>query len=251
MNLFISIGNSQTQILCPTPAGNQTASFPTASDLYERLAKPALDASRFVSQVVIVSVVPARNHIWVDLCRKIGLPRPAFLSAEAAIRAGLRIKYHPRKNLGADRIAAALGAMQLAPGRDRIVVDAGTAVTVDAVSKDNVFQGGFIFPGLDLSAKALSAGTALLPLVKPKAGAGRIGRSTATSIELGIANMVRGGVLECIRQLEKQLRLKKPTVLMTGGAIRQLFKPSDNRSYIFEADLVFRGLQYWVKTYNV
>ncbi len=77
--------------------------------------------------------------------------------------AGLRNGYRDPTQLGCDRFAAAIGARALAPDQAVVVVNCGTATTIDAISADGVFIGGMIVPGLSLMAGALARSTAQLP----------------------------------------------------------------------------------------
>lgn len=94
-----------------------------------------------------------------------------------------------RSTLGTDRIAAAVGAVELY-GADRriVVVDAGTAITIDFVDC-GVFKGGNISPGLDMRMEALAEKTATLPLCTPKALEGKapqLGHTTEEAIVFGV-----------------------------------------------------------------
>ena len=79
--------------------------------------------------------------------------------------AGIHNAYRNPAQLGCDRFAAAIGAHALAPGLAIIVATCGTATTIDAVTKDGVFLGGMILPGLGLMADSLACNTAQLPQV--------------------------------------------------------------------------------------
>jgi type III pantothenate kinase len=89
--------------------------------------------------------------------------------ASAPARAGLVNGYRQPAQLGCDRFAAAIGARALGPGRAVVVANCGTATTVDAVTKDGVFVGGMILPGLALMAGSLARNTAQLPQIAPGA----------------------------------------------------------------------------------
>jgi type III pantothenate kinase len=80
-------------------------------------------------------------------------------------RAGILNGYANPAQLGCDRFAAAIGARALAPGRDLVIANCGTATTVDAVAADGTFIGGMILPGLRLMSGALARNTAQLPQI--------------------------------------------------------------------------------------
>ena len=106
------------------------------------------------------------------------------LVVEPGVRTGLPILYDNPKEVGADRIADAVGAFDLYGG-PTIVVDFGTATTFEAISAKGEYLGGAIFPGIDISLDALFARAAALrrvELVEPRSV---IGRSTVESIQSG------------------------------------------------------------------
>ena len=108
----------------------------------------------------------ARLIEWLEReCRTpAGTPPAArvLTAADLPIAVGLE---HPER-VGLDRLAAAAAVNRLrSPDRGAIIVDTGSAVTVDLVSADGIFCGGAILPGIDMSARALHEFTDLLPLV--------------------------------------------------------------------------------------
>jgi type III pantothenate kinase len=129
---------------------------------------------------------------------------------------------HPDR-VGVDRLAAAVGANALrSPGRPAVVVDSGTAITVDLVSSAGEFLGGAILPGVGMSARALAQETDALPLVDP---AWRIdppealGRSTIAAIRSGLFWGALGAIRELATQMARGLPPSEPPpqVFLTGG----------------------------------
>lgn len=98
------------------------------------------------------------------------------------------ISYETPGTLGADRLAAAVGANSLYPGRDMIVIDAGTCVTYDLIDREGVFQGGAIAPGLRLRFRAMHEFTRRLPLIEDMDSRHLIGKSTVKSMQSGAVN---------------------------------------------------------------
>ena len=78
------------------------------------------------------------------------------------MRTGLKIQYRNPAEVGSDRIADAIAAVDLFPGQDLIVVDFGTATTIEAIRKDGTYMGGMILPGIRLAMEALESKTAKL-----------------------------------------------------------------------------------------
>ncbi|MBC7397834.1 MAG: type III pantothenate kinase, partial [Bdellovibrionales bacterium] len=160
---------------------------------------------------------------------------------QAGVKTGLKIKYRNPLEVGADRIANSIAAIQLYPGRDVVIVDLGTATTFCAVTRDKDYLGGAIIPGLRISMEALESRTAKLPsveIVRPEVACGR---STIESIQSGLYYSHLGAMRELIGRYQKELfNDERPFVIGTGGFSR-LFQGMD----IFDAeipDLVLYGL---------
>lgn len=105
----------------------------------------------------------------------------------------IRVEYGSRATLGNDRVAAACGACSLFPGEGLLVVDAGTAMTIDRILPGGVFCGGDIAPGMQLRFRSLHEATSQLPLVSPDGPLPDFGNDTATAIRCGV---VRGMAAE-------------------------------------------------------
>jgi type III pantothenate kinase len=125
------------------------------------------------------------------------------------------------ERVGIDRLLAALAANRLRrPERAAVVVDAGTAITVDLVDENGAFCGGAILPGIAMSARALEAETDALPRVEldhlarpPEA----LGKSTVPAIESGLYWGAVGAIRELIHRLAES-HGSPPDVFLTGGA---------------------------------
>lgn len=133
------------------------------------------------------------------------------------------------ERVGRDRLFAALGAVRLTR-RSSLVVDAGTALTVDAVAADGTeppgFLGGSIAPGPELLAAALAGGTANLPLVVPRPGVPALGRVTEEALESGITVGFRGAAAELAREVAREAGLRGAPVVVTGGWRALLLEPT-------------------------
>jgi type III pantothenate kinase len=123
-----------------------------------------------------------------------------------------------KNEVGADRIANLYGALHHFPVNDCVVVDAGTAVTFDYVTKDGKYLGGAIYPGMDVCAKGLHEYTSALPYVKVEKPESVLGKTTKAHIQVGIYY----GLLGAIERVVAELRLTSPSpssvaVIATGG----------------------------------
>jgi type III pantothenate kinase len=145
----------------------------------------------------------------------------------AACDLPLRVELARPDRVGVDRLLDAVAANRLrAPGRPAIVVDAGTAITVDLVSAEGVFRGGAILPGIGMSARALHEFTDRLPLVETSELADRptaVGTSTEQAIASGLFWGAVGAIRELIRQMtaspspDNVAAACEPDVFLTGG----------------------------------
>lgn len=107
----------------------------------------------------------------------------------------LRVLVESPDRVGIDRLLNAVAANRLREGRPAVIVDAGSAVTVDLVDETGAFRGGAIFPGLRLMARALHDHTALLPVVEVRQRpASVLGTSTVTAIESGVYYAVSAAI---------------------------------------------------------
>lgn len=129
----------------------------------------------------------------------------------------------PRPDMvGIDRLVDAVAVNRLRPaGSPAVIVDVGTAITVDLVSADGAFLGGAILPGIAMSARALHEFTDLLPLVHTSelsVPPSALGVATAPAIESGLFWGTVGAIRELVRQLERETSHERTAVFLTGGA---------------------------------
>jgi type III pantothenate kinase len=170
-----------------------------------------------VSGVAVASGVPRMTAALRLMTRRyFGLEA---LVIEPGVRTGMPILYDNPKEVGADRIANAVAAYDLYGGPS-IVVDFGTANTIEAISEKGEYLGGAIFPGIEISMDALFARAAALrrvELVPPK---NVIGKSTMESIQSGAIYGFTGQVDALVQRFEAELG--ECTVVATGGQAEQL-----------------------------
>jgi type III pantothenate kinase len=164
--------------------------------------------------VALVSVVPAITAIVREAARVVGARLLIADGASIPIRADVA---HPRR-VGADRLLAAWGA-KIHHGAPVIVVDLGTATTIDAVDASGTFVGGAILPGLELALASLARGTAQLPAVTLGQPSVAIGRDTVAAILSGVVLGHLGAVRELVTRMAQELVPggARPTVVVTGG----------------------------------
>jgi type III pantothenate kinase len=143
--------------------------------------------------------------------------------------------YDTPETLGCDRLAAAVGASALFPGTDCMVVDCGTAITIDFISAGGEFLGGNITPGMQARFLALHTSTGRLPLGQ----VADLRQETGTTTSSGIA----AGVLLGIRyEIERYIEQRNPsTVILTGGDAH-FFAKHIKSSIFVVSNLVLIGL---------
>lgn len=141
--------------------------------------------------------------------------------------------------LGRDRLAAAVGAATLYPRRNALIVDFGTAVTLDFVSADGVFRGGCISPGMAMRFRALHEYTAALPLCDATDSAELLGRTTDEAVRLGVMNSLAFEIEGYIARMQGEI--EDLCVIFTGGDTNFFAKRIKNTIFA-NCNLVFWGL---------
>ena len=248
MILALDVGN--TQIFCGVFEGDElkvqfrrTSTTRSSSDELGVFLRAALRENDVdpasIDVVAACSVVPDLNYSIRACCQKYFNVEPVML--RPGIKTGLKIRYKDPKEVGADRIADAMGAIKLYPDRNLIIVDFGTATTVCAVTKDREFLGGNIVPGIRLAMDALESRTAQLPSVEIKPTRSAIGRTTIESIQSGLYWSNVGMVRELVSRITQEVFADEAPLIIGTGGFAHLF----NREDLFDAvvpDLILEGL---------
>ena len=225
MLLCIDVGNSQ--IFGGVYAGEElratfrrTSNVRASSDEFGTFFRAVLRENGVepndVDTAAICSVVPDVVHSLRNCFRKYFRLDPFLLQPGA--KTGLKIRYRNPLEVGADKIANAIGAVAEFPARNLLIVDFGTATTICAVTAAKEYLGGVITPGIHTSMAALESNTARLPMVEIVRPAEVLGRSTIESIQSGLYH----GTLATVRSLlasitQEHFAGNKPVVLGTGG----------------------------------
>lgn len=154
----------------------------------------------------------------------------------------IKNSYKTPETLGKDRLAAAIGAHDMYPGENLLIIDAGTSITYDMVNLEGEYLGGSISPGIKMRFDALHTFTGKLPLIKPvwDKDIEMIGNTTEDAILSGVQFAVlreMEGMIEAYKQ--KFMRLK---ILLTGGD--HIYFDKYLKNNIFAApNLVLTGLK--------
>lgn len=163
---------------------------------------------------VLSSVVPEKGDVMADFCERQGA---RVLRVSAKLQLGVGVEYPKPKTIGADRLANAAAAF-VQFGAPVVVVDFGTALTFDIVSKSGNYVGGVIAPGLEAMTDYLHQRTALLPRISLLEPPSAIGKSTKHAMLAGAIYGYRGLVRQILKEIGHELRNStKLSIVATGG----------------------------------
>ncbi len=191
-----------------------------------------------IDAISLCSVVPPLTAVFDQVCETYFGVKP--LTVSAGVRTGLRIQYDNPRDVGSDRIVDAVAAIELY-GPPVIIVDFGTATVFDAVSRDGVYQGGAITPGVVVAADALFLNTSQLRRVELVAPKSAIGQNTSAALQSGLVFGYAGLVDGLVARFKQELG-QDAQVIGTGGLAGIISRETD----IFDAinpDLTLVGLR--------
>jgi type III pantothenate kinase len=239
MNLTIDIGNTATKVVV----------FDDTIPVYRNVSK----------QLTTVFVNRLRKNFPIENCMLSAVvvpPKslvsnlktfPNFQQFSSATSIPVKNLYQTPKTLGNDRLANAIAGSFLFPGKNVLIIDAGTCIKYDFVNSKKEYLGGSISPGMEMRFKALHHYTGKLPLVKPENVKEFTGRSTVTAIQtgvmIGIAEEIKG-FIQLYRKKNKSFK-----IILTGGDA-SCFAGELNLSIFAAADLVNIGLNEIIRFNN-
>lgn len=169
--------------------------------------------------IVAISVARHHNEAFTRLCEQRWERAPRWRES-AREGFGVESLYEPPESLGADRFAALVGARARYPGQSVCVADCGTAITVDALDAEGVFQGGVILPGLSAAAGALQGIAAGLAAPGEHRIYAAYGRNTRDAIGAGLVIGAAGAVERIFRDQGAVLGPGALLVVTGGDAAR-------------------------------
>jgi type III pantothenate kinase len=223
VNAVVDIGNTAIKVAAVTSGELQ------GDVLYYSLGSSAslLSQGALFSATTLVIGCSGRASMATDLAAQI------FARGGEAIIIGrdaslpFKSDYAPGQ-AGVDRLANVAAAIEATAGGPAIVIDAGSAVTVEMISTGRRFAGGVIMPGFRLQSQALNEGTAALPMVEPSreglpgGSATAIGldlpaTSTETAIKAGVHLACLGGIEKAVREYLRHDAMEQAPIIVTGG----------------------------------
>ncbi len=196
-----------------------------------------------VKDLCVASVVPSVNDVFTYFARKYLDKEPIFVTAKGANWIDWNVR--TPQEMGADRVANVIAAKREFE-KDVIVVDFGTAVTLDILSEK--YEGGSILIGPKTSLKALFSNAAKLPTVPEKLPKSAIGKDTPSNIQsgtlLGTAFAIDGLISAYERELSKKFK-----VVSTGGE-GKMFIGISKRIEKYDPDLTLKGISFYYEEWK-
>ena len=190
-----------------------------------------------ICDCIISSVVPpVLNGVRTGLQKILNL-RPMVVGP--GLKTGLSIKTDDPARVGSDRIVAAVGALRDYPA-PLILIDMGTATTLEVVGRNNTYLGGCIIPGVRTALNGLVESCAQLPSISLEPPEKTIGTNTVGCLRSGVLCGAAAMLDGMVERLEQELG-EKATVLATGG-IAPLVVPLCRRQIRLEDDMILKGL---------
>ncbi|MDR7870931.1 MAG: type III pantothenate kinase [Tissierellaceae bacterium] len=209
--------------------------------LFEQIFRFHVLEADDIESIIISSVVPPLMHTLSAMCIKYFNIDPIVVGP--GVRTGMDIKYDNPKEVGADRIVNGVAGYEKFGG-PLIIVDFGTAITFDAISKNGDYLGGVITPGIGISSEALFLRTSKLPKVEIAKPDRIIGKNTVNSIQSGLVYGYVGLVDYIIENMMNEMTTNGETVkvIATGGFATLI---GDESKYISAVDklLTLDGLR--------
>jgi type III pantothenate kinase len=191
-----------------------------------------------VTGIAISSVVPPLNPTLASMAQRYFGHQPLFITDE--VDTGLVIRYDNPREVGADRVVNGVAAYHKYGG-PCVVVDLGTAITFDVVSREAEYLGGIICPGIGISIDALFSRTAKLPKVDFREPAKLVGTNTVGSIQAGLYYGTIGMIDGLLERLVAEMGAETKLVA-TGGQAPLIVQGSRFLKRVDE-DLTLEGLQ--------
>ena len=236
MLLTVDIGN--TKISFGIFTGNRLAKkFDIATDTYNGTRLKRLMPCVPIAGAIACSVVPGKSRAIKHDVAQITGKRVVCVGRDILVP--IKNKYRFPKQVGQDRLVTAYAASKLY-GCPALVVDAGTAITLDVISGKKAYLGGMIMPGLKMSLDALYKDTALLPYLQLSKPNSFIGTDTKSSILSGVVF----GSSVLLEGMVNKLKAKfgaSTIVVGTGGNIHFLSRYCKIFTHI-DPDLTLKGL---------
>lgn len=234
MKLVLDIGNTLGKLVVYDQEDEVFKTQFELGEMYATLIELFLNFPE-ITQAILCSVVSIEPQTQLFLKEK-----TILLKVNSQLKLPFENRYETPETLGADRIGLVAAAVFKYPGKNCLVVDAGSCVTYDFISSDGIYRGGAISPGLQMRFKAMHEHTNKLPFVTLKEEFIAIGANTQNSI---LAGAVNGLVFEIEGwQSSLERTYEDLTLILTGGDAQFLSKRLKNTIFAHSNFLV-QGLR--------
>ncbi len=233
MNLVIDIGNTRTKFSVFN-RGEVLITVPV-----DELTKQHIEVLKKEYEELDRVIISATKDYPEELKTALQQNFKQFLELNETTPLPVKNGYKTKKTLGKDRIAAVVGAFDLYPETNVLVIDAGTAITYDIITEKHEYLGGNISPGIDMRFRALNEFTDKLPLVTQKECNKLYGTSTENAIRAGVQNGVAFEVDKAIDTFKEFYNNLK--VIITGGDA-EFFEKKLKNSFFVHFNLIAMGL---------
>lgn len=233
MNLVLDFGNTRAKV-AKVKQGEIVALEAFNYDQQESLAQ-FIDLNHRYDGIIVASVKGIETPLIKNIIDSIP-QKPLILSHNTPIP--ITNSYQTPETLGLDRLAAVVGANNIYPNQNVLVIDIGTAITYDLICCDE-YLGGNISPGINIRLKALNEFTAKLPLVAANFEVSQVGKDTIGAIQSGVYL----GIVAEIDGVITQFMTNYPNlrVILTGGDANNFAKKLKNAIFV-NFNIVIIGL---------
>ena len=209
MNLAVDIGNTLAKLTLIE--NGQVADYVRTGTPDTDFVKKYLAGNPGITAAIMVA--PGTEYDGIEKFLRENFKK--FIRFDHTVGIPLKNLYKTPETLGPDRLAAAVGANALYPDSNVLIVDFGTAITIDFVSERGEFLGGNISPGASARFRALNQFTKTLPLCSLNPGTVLVGDTTPAAVESGVANGIVYEIEGYIRDMET--KYGSLNIIFTGG----------------------------------
>lgn len=253
MHLVIDVGN--TNIVCgifPEEKGDlklissfrlSTPRVTTTDELavsFKNMLKYNNIDTRRISRSIFSSVVPTINH---NITKMMNIYfEQDILPLELKHFDDFTLNYQPETSYGADRLVNAVAVKALYP-LPSIVIDFGTAITIDAIDREAKVLGGMIIPGLAVALDSLVHRTSQLPKVEMEFPEKTLGNNTVESMQNGLFFLNNLGVQAIVEKIENEYFSGQSVSVVATGGLASYMNYQSRVPYLLENNLTLKGLK--------
>ena len=244
MILLVDIGNTSTKVATYNIKTNKVKNYSSFLTCKKNIILKIIKykKNKKIKFSFISSVVP---NIYKIIKKNLNKNKiNVFEFKDKKIIKNIKINVNKKLQVGSDRIANAIGSLNYYK-KNCIIIDFGTTTTFDVALIKNIYEGGIIAPGINLSLRSLNEYTAKLPLIKISYQKNVIGKNTKSAINSGVfigySCLINGIIEKIIKQTKK-----KYLVVLTGG-YSKIFKKNINYKSVINKNITLYGLAMTVK----